>query len=58
MRASSEIGEAAAEHPFNEEPPSRPAAVFLRNDSMNLPGMPERVKRLPRDHRGFPIDPL
>jgi hypothetical protein len=58
VRASPKIGEAAAGHPFNQEPPSRPAAVFLRNDSMNLPGMPERVKRLPRDHRGFPIDPL
>jgi hypothetical protein len=38
-----EIGEAAAGHPFNQEPPSRPAAVFLRNDSMNLPACPSAL---------------
>ena len=55
MRASPEIGEAAAGHPFNQEPPSPSGGGFLRNDSTNLTDMPERVKRLPRDHRGFPI---
>jgi hypothetical protein len=58
VRASPKIGEAAAGHPFNKEPPSPSGGGFFRNDSMNLIDMPERVKRLPRDHRGFPIDPL
>jgi len=36
VRASPEIGEAAAGHPFNQEPPSPSGGGFLRNDSTNL----------------------
>jgi hypothetical protein len=40
VRASPKIGEAAAGHPFNQEPPSPSGGGFLRTDSTNLTDMP------------------
>ena len=48
MRASPKIGEAAAGHPFNQEPPSPSGGGFFRNDSTNLPGMPAMAKAYAR----------
>jgi hypothetical protein len=50
VRASPEIGEAAAGHPFNQEPPSPSGGGFFRNDSMNLIDMPDALR--------MGIDPL